>query len=125
PPVHAVAPLPRGAGRGPEGRRRWDPRAPIGTRRLPGRSLDGPRRAAGTAPSVPRARDRPEVRLAGFPIRRPRTAHAPRPRIRVTGPVPRRAHPGSARLHGGPRRGAAVGRGLPDPVHDPLREGPG
>src|SRR5439155_19413191 len=61
---------------------RSDPRAPVGPRGLSGRIVDGPRRAARADPGLPRSRDRPEVRRAGSPFRRPRTARPARPRVR-------------------------------------------
>ena len=79
----------------------------------------------GAGPGLVRPASRPPARGRRVPPRRPPAAGADRRRLPVARAVPDRTDARPARRHQRPGRRAAEGRGLPDPLDDPLRQGAG
>ena len=98
-------------------------RGPAGGVRRPGGRGRPAGRAGRAGPAVPRAAAPPPLRPARAPAARSRAARAARDRVRDPGAVRHRPHARPARVDLRPRRTAAPGRGLRDPVDDPFGQG--
>ena len=107
----------------PRGRRHWAAFAALfallrsGRRRLAGRDR--------RRPPLVRAAPRAAARGRRAAPRRHRPALPDGAGVRVARELPDRPHPRSAAGDERPRRRAAARRGLSDPLHHPLRQGPG